>query len=58
MLRKENNDEIFDNLYKELVTKRDYNRYLKDISFEELPSKEELIKISDYYYDIFRDEFI
>ncbi len=58
MLRRENKEEIFDNLYKELETKKDYNRYLKDISFDELPSKEELTKISDYYYDIFNDEFI
>ncbi len=58
MLREENKEEIFDNLYKELATKRDYNRYLKNISFDELPSKEDLLKVSDYYYDIFRDEFI
>ncbi len=58
MLRKENKDEIFDNLYKELETKKDFNSHLKNISFDELPSKEELIKVSDYYYDIFKDEFI
>ncbi len=58
MLREENKEEIFDNIYKELKTKKDYNRHLKDISFDEMPSKEELKKISDYYYDIFKDEFI
>ncbi len=58
LLRRENKEEIFDRLYEELITKKDYNRYLKDISFDELPSKKDLLNINDYYYDIFKDEFI
>ncbi len=58
LLRKEKKEETFNSLYKELVIKKDYNRYLKELNFDKMPTKEELLKISDYYYDIFSDEFI